>query len=83
MLGEIKIFGGNYAPKGWKLCNGEKLRLRGNEALISVIGTRYGGDGRNYFHLPNIKNISFRDEKGGPTSAIYIINVSGTPPQRS
>ncbi len=55
-LGEIRIFGGNFAPKGWALCNGELLSISSNTALFSVLGTTYGGDGIRTFALPNLQS---------------------------
>lgn len=53
-LGTIKIFGGPYAPKGWKFCNGEILQVAEYPGLFSIIDTLYGGDGKITFHLPNL-----------------------------
>ena len=52
-LGEIKMFGGNFAPAGWALCNGQLLSIQQNAALFSLLGTTYGGDGIQTFGLPN------------------------------
>jgi microcystin-dependent protein len=54
-LGEIRIFTGNYAPRGWMFCNGQMLPLSQNTALFSVLGTTYGGDGKSTFALPNLQ----------------------------
>lgn len=54
-LGEIRLFGGNYAPDGWTFCAGQYLTIAGNEALYSLIGTAYGGDGRVNFALPDLR----------------------------
>lgn len=54
-IGEITIFAGNFAPDGWAFCDGSLLPIRGNEPLFSLIGTTYGGDGRNNFALPNLQ----------------------------
>ncbi|WP_312110760.1 phage tail protein [Brevibacillus reuszeri] len=54
-LGEIRMFGGNYAPQGWALCNGQLLNISENEALYSLLGTTYGGDGRTTFGLPDLR----------------------------
>ena len=54
-LAEIKIFSFNFAPKGWAFCNGQLLPINQNQALISILGTTYGGDGRVNFALPNLK----------------------------
>jgi microcystin-dependent protein len=54
-LGELKIVSFNYAPKGWALCNGQLLPINQNQALFSLLGTTYGGDGRTTFGLPNMQ----------------------------
>ena len=54
-LSEIKIFGFNFAPKGWALCNGQLLPINQNQALFSLIGTTYGGNGTTNFALPNLQ----------------------------
>lgn len=53
-LGEIRLFAGNFAPKGWALCDGSLLPISENEALYSLLGTTYGGDGEQTFALPNL-----------------------------
>jgi microcystin-dependent protein len=53
-LGEIRIFAGSFAPKGWALCNGQLLPIVQNTALFSILGTMYGGDGKTTFALPNL-----------------------------
>lgn len=54
-LGEIKIISWNFPPKGWAFCNGALLQINQNQALFSVLGTTYGGDGRVTFGLPNLQ----------------------------
>lgn len=54
-LGEIGIIGFNYPPKGWAFCNGQILSIAQNQALFSLLGTVYGGDGRTTFALPNLQ----------------------------
>ena len=54
-IGEIKIFGGNFAPLGWAFCDGSSLPINGNEALYNLLGTTYGGDGINNFNLPDLR----------------------------
>jgi microcystin-dependent protein len=54
-LSEIKIVSFNFAPKGWALCNGQLLPINQNQALFSLLGTTYGGDGRVNFGLPNLQ----------------------------
>lgn len=54
-LGEIRIFSFGFAPKGWAQCNGALLPISQNQALFSILGTTYGGDGRTTFALPNLQ----------------------------
>lgn len=54
-IAEIKIFAGNFAPRGWALCNGQLLPIAQNTALFSLVGTTYGGDGRTTFGLPDLQ----------------------------
>jgi microcystin-dependent protein len=54
-LSEIRIMSFNFAPKGWTLCNGQLLPINQNQALFSLLGTTYGGDGRVNFALPNLQ----------------------------
>ena len=55
-LGEIKIFSFVFAPKGWTLCDGQLLPINQNQALFSLLGTTYGGDGRVNFALPDLRS---------------------------
>src|SRR6185437_6177161 len=54
-LGEVRLFAGSYAPDGWHLCDGSTLPVNGNEALFSLIGTTYGGNGATTFGLPDLR----------------------------
>jgi microcystin-dependent protein len=54
-ISEIRIFSFGFAPKGWALCNGQLLPINQNQALFSLLGTTYGGDGRVNFALPNLQ----------------------------
>ncbi len=75
-LSEIKIMSFNYAPKGWAQCNGQFLPINQNQALFSLLGTTYGGNGQTTFALPNLQgkvpmhfgNGHTLGEKGGTTS---------------
>ena len=55
-LGEIRIFGGNFAPVGWALCQGQLLSIAQNTALFSILGTTYGGNGIETFGLPDLRS---------------------------
>jgi microcystin-dependent protein len=54
-LGELKLVGFGYAPKGWAFCNGQLLPINQNQALFALLGTTYGGDGRVNFALPDLR----------------------------
>jgi microcystin-dependent protein len=54
-LGEIRAFAGNYAPTGWEVCRGQLLSISANQALFSLLGTTYGGNGVNDFGLPDLR----------------------------
>jgi microcystin-dependent protein len=53
-LGEITMFAGNFAPRGWQFCDGQILPISQHQALFSLLGTTYGGDGRTTFGLPDL-----------------------------
>jgi microcystin-dependent protein len=84
-LGELKIISWNFPPKGWAFCNGQLLPINQNQALFSILGTTYGGDGRTTFGLPNLQGrmpvhvgqgISL-GEVGGETA--HTLNISEMP----
>jgi microcystin-dependent protein len=54
-LGEIRVISFNFAPKGWALCNGQFLPINQNQALFSILGTTYGGNGQTTFALPDLR----------------------------
>ena len=54
-IGEIRMFGFNYPPRGWSYCNGGLMPISENSALFSILGTTFGGDGRTTFGLPNLQ----------------------------
>ncbi|MGB0931736.1 MAG: phage tail protein [Chitinophagales bacterium] len=54
-IGEVRMFGGSFAPRGWALCNGQLLSIDQNQSLYSLLGTLYGGDGRGTFGLPDLR----------------------------
>ena len=55
-VGEIRMFGGNFAPAGWAFCNGQLVPISENDVLFTLIGTTYGGDGQETFALPNLQS---------------------------
>lgn len=54
-VGEIRMFGGNFAPQGWAFCNGQLMSIAENDTLFNLIGTTYGGDGQQTFGLPDLQ----------------------------
>ena len=76
-LGEISIFAGNYAPRGYAFCDGQVLKIADNAALFSLLGPTYGGDGKSTFALPDLK-----EAEKGLQGARYIIAVEGIYPSR-
>jgi microcystin-dependent protein len=54
-MGEVKIISWNYAPRGWALCNGQFLPINQNQALFSILGTTFGGNGQTTFALPDLR----------------------------
>jgi microcystin-dependent protein len=65
-IAEIKIFAGNFAPRGWAFCDGQLLPIAQNTALFSLIGTIYGGDGRTTTGLPNLQGRAPMHPGNGP-----------------
>ncbi|TGV00931.1 phage tail protein [Flavivirga rizhaonensis] len=55
ILGEIRMFAGDFAPRGWAFCDGQTLQISQYNALFSLLGTNYGGDGRSTFNLPDLR----------------------------
>jgi microcystin-dependent protein len=54
-MAEVRLFSFNFAPKGWYQCNGQLIGINSNQALFSLLGTTYGGDGRTTFGIPNLQ----------------------------
>ncbi len=55
-VAEIRMFAGNFAPRGWAFCNGQLMQISQNTALFSLLGTTYGGDGKRTFALPDLRD---------------------------
>jgi len=66
MIGEVQLFAGNFAPRGWALCEGQLLAISQHQALFSVLGTTYGGDGRTTFGLPDLRGRAAVSPGTGP-----------------
>lgn len=65
-LAEIVMFGGNFAPRGWAYCDGQLLSINAYQALFSLLGTTYGGDGRTSFALPDLRGRTPLSQGRGP-----------------
>lgn len=72
-LAEIRIFAGNFAPKGWALCDGQLMSISQNTALFSLLGTTYGGDGKSTFGLPNLQGRAPMHPGQGPGLSDHVI----------
>ena len=78
-LGEIRMFGGNFAPLGWAFCSGQLLPISQNDALFALIGTTYGGDGQTTFGLPDLRGRAPVHQGQGPGLDNYVLGqMSGT-----
>jgi microcystin-dependent protein len=76
-IGEIRMFGGSFAPAGWAFCNGQLIPISENDALFILLGTTYGGDGQETFALPNLQSrIPIQMGQSSGTSN-YIIGETG------
>src|ERR1700716_2636427 len=85
-MSEIKIMSFNFAPKGWALCNGQFLPINQNQALFSLLGTMYGGNGQTTFALPNLQgqvpihvgsNFNVQGQAGGePTHTLAVTELA-------
>ncbi len=76
-LGEIKLFAGNFQIRGWAYCNGQLLPIAGNDALFTLIGTTYGGDGVNTFALPNYQSRVPMHQGTGPGLTTRVLGETG------
>jgi microcystin-dependent protein len=76
-IGEIRAFGGNFAPSGWALCNGQLMSISQNNALFALIGTTYGGDGQNTFALPDLRSRVLVHQGTDPTGNTYVQGQTG------
>lgn len=78
-IGEIRMVGFNFAPRGWAICQGQLLPIAQNAALFSLLSTQFGGDGRNTFGLPDLRGRSPVGQGQGPgLSDITMGDMTGT-----
>jgi microcystin-dependent protein len=76
-VGEIRMFGGNFAPSGWAMCNGQLLAISENPTLYQLIGTTFGGDGQSTFALPDLRGRSPLHRGQGPGLSNRTIGATG------
>jgi microcystin-dependent protein len=76
-VAEIRIFGFNFAPRGWAFCDGQLLPLSQNTALFSLLGTTYGGNGNSNFALPNLQGRAPMQPGQGPGLSARSLGESG------
>jgi len=72
-VGEIRIFAGNYAPRGYALCWGQLLSVQQNTALFALLGTQYGGNGTTTFGLPDLRGRAPLGQGQGPGLTPYVM----------
>ncbi|MDB6026340.1 MAG: Microcystin dependent protein [Verrucomicrobiales bacterium] len=76
-IGQIVMFAGNFAPRGWALCQGQLLSIAQNSALFSILGTTYGGDGVQTFALPDLRGRVPAGNGQGPGLSSYTLGQQG------
>ena len=79
-IAEIRLFGGNFAPRNWAFCDGQLLAIASNTALFSLLGTTWGGDGRTTFGLPDFRGRSPISPGQGPGLPNYPLGSTGGTP---
>jgi microcystin-dependent protein len=76
-IGEIRMFGGSFAPAGWAFCDGQLMPISENDALFTLIGTTYGGDGQSTFGLPDLQSRIPIHQFQGSGLQNYVIGEAG------
>ena len=80
MIGEIRMFGGNFAPRSWAFCDGQLQSISQNQALFSILGTNFGGDGRTTFGLPDLRGrVPIQQGTGPGLPQVNLGQSGGTP----
>lgn len=79
-VAEIRVFGFNFAPRGWAFCDGQLLPISQNTALFSLLGTNFGGNGTSTFGLPNLQGSVPLQQGQGPGLANYALGEAGGVP---
>ena len=76
-IGQLKLFGGNFAPAGWATCDGQLMAISENDTLFNLIGTTFGGDGQETFAMPNLAGRISVHQGSDPSGINYIIGELG------
>lgn len=76
-IGQIMMFGGSFAPRGWAFCDGQLLSISAYSTLFSILGTTYGGDGRTTFALPDLRGRGPIHEGTGPGLSLVRLGQKG------
>ena len=80
MLAEVRLFAGNFAPRGWMFCYGQILSIAQNTALFSLLGTTYGGNGQTTFALPDLRGRVPRGTgQGSGLDSVNLGEMAGSP----
>lgn len=77
MIGEVRLFAGNFAPKTWAFCQGQVIQIASNTALFSILGTTYGGNGTTTFALPDLQGRICIGQGQGPGLSNYVLGQVG------
>jgi microcystin-dependent protein len=77
MIGEVRLFAGNFAPKNWALCSGQIINIASNTALFSILGTTYGGNGTTTFMLPDLQGRTAIGAGNGPGLSARPLGAKG------
>jgi microcystin-dependent protein len=78
-IGEIRMFGGNFAPAGWAFCDGSPQAINENDPLFELIGTMYGGDGETTFNLPDLRGrLPMHVGQGPGLSVVQMAEIGGS-----
>ena len=80
IIGEIRLFAGNFAPRSWMFCQGQLLSIAQNTALFSILGTTYGGNGQTTFALPDLRGRVPINPGQGPGLPPYTLGEQGGTP---
>jgi microcystin-dependent protein len=76
-VGEIRMFGGSFAPSGWAFCNGQLMPISENDTLFNLLGTTFGGDGQETFGLPDLQGRAPIHQGTGSSGSTYMLGQTG------